>query len=81
MANVYLEVTSDNHYPISAYAENNQARYILISAMAHDMYYEFREKYRRDPHSSWFHKHFEFTKKKPKKLNKYVSSATSAIQC
>lgn len=56
----FYERTNDNGYKMRCWANNNNAEYILTSARAHDLMNDFREKYGRMPHSSWFHRHFSF---------------------
>lgn len=61
---VYKEITSDHGYEQRVYAENNNAVYILTSAMAHDMYVSYVDKYSRNPSSRWYNKHFRFERLK-----------------
>ena len=58
--NIYKEVTNDRGYQAYRYASNNAATYILTSAYAHDMYFEFVDKYGRIPSAQWYRKHFNF---------------------
>ena len=58
--NIYKEVTNDRGYQTYCYASNNAATYILTSAYAHDMYFEFVDKYERVPSSQWYRRHFDF---------------------
>ena len=58
--NIYQEITSDKGCKWERYASNNSATYILTSAYAHDMYYDFVQKYGRIPSSQWYHRHFNF---------------------
>ena len=58
--NIYKEVTDDRGYQFPCYASNNSATYILTSANAHDMYFEFVDKYGRIPSSQWYHRYFNF---------------------
>lgn len=58
--NIFKEVTNDRGYQRPCYASNNSATYILTSAYAHDMYFEFVDKYNRIPSAQWYRKHFNF---------------------
>ena len=58
--NIYKEVTNDRGYKKCCSASNNAATYILTSAYAHDLYYDFVQKYGRIPSSQWYHRHFNF---------------------
>ena len=57
---IYKEVTNDKGYQKYCYASDNSATYILTSAYAHDMYFEFVQKYSRIPAARWYRKHFNF---------------------
>ena len=58
--NIYKEITSDKGCKRERYASDNSATYILTSAYAHDMYYDFVQKYDRIPSARWYRKHFNF---------------------
>ena len=58
--NIFKEVTNDKGYQKPCYASDNSATYILTSAYAHDMYFEFEQKYGRIPSSQWYRRHFSF---------------------
>lgn len=59
-AHIYKEITSDKGCKRERCASDNYATYILTSAYAHDMYYDFVQKYGRVPSSQWYHRHFNF---------------------
>lgn len=56
----FKEVTRDHGYEKRVYASDNNAEYILTSAMAHDAYEDYVEKYNRKPSSRWYNKNFTF---------------------
>lgn len=56
----FKEVTTDNGYAKKCYASDNQAEYIITSAMGHDLVFEFEEKFQRQPTSRWYNRHFRF---------------------
>ena len=56
----FIEITSDKGIEYHSHASDNSATYILTSAYAHDMYYDFVQKYGRIPSSKWYHRHFNF---------------------
>lgn len=58
--NIYKEITNDHGCPRQCNASDNFAVYILTSALAHDLYHEFVEKYDRIPTAAWYNRHFEF---------------------
>lgn len=57
---IYKEITTDHGYIKKCSAINNNAEYQLTSAYAHDLIYNYIEKYNRYPSSAWFNKHFNF---------------------
>lgn len=75
MRNEYIEVSTDDTMFFCAYASNNNARYILTSVYAHDLYNAYTRKYKRLPHSKWLNKHFTFRKKQ------YLSSKKVKYYC
>lgn len=59
---IYKENTTDHGYIKKCSASNNLAEYQLTSARAHDLIFEYLEKYNRYPSSKWFNNHFSFTR-------------------
>lgn len=60
----YQEKTNDHGVPKYSEASDNNAVYILTSAMAKDMLIEYYERYDRDPTAAWFNRHFSFERVK-----------------
>lgn len=61
---IFKEITSDHGIKQRCFASDNKAEYILTSAMAHDMYTDYLEKYCTNPSSRWYNKHFRFERLK-----------------
>lgn len=57
---VYQEITDDHGYRKAYFASDNDAIYYMTSARAHDMMFDFFDKYHRDPTSRWLNKYFRF---------------------
>ena len=60
--NVYKEKTNDHRMACHRRASDNKATYILTSSIAHDLYYDYIDKYSRIPSSKWYNRHFIFEK-------------------
>ncbi len=57
---VYKEKTNDNGIEKVVYASNNYATYIVTSAIAKDLIFEFMERHGRYPSSSWLNGNIRF---------------------
>ena len=60
--NIYQEITNDHGSAKSCTASDNNAEYILTSAMAHDAYNDYVDQYNRQPSARWYHRHFQFNR-------------------
>lgn len=56
----YKEITEDRGYPVLASCSDIHPNFILTSSHAKDLYGDFKHRYDRLPHSSWFKRHFKF---------------------
>lgn len=61
---IYREITNDRGYVKKAYARDNNAEYILTSAMAHDMVTDYEDRYHDHPTAKWYNRHFRFERVK-----------------
>lgn len=62
--NVYQEITNDHGREKHCTASDNSAEYILTSAMAHDAYNNYIDRYGRQPSAQWYRRNFQFARTK-----------------